>query len=203
MPRKNTLRTDIDDSFFHIYNRGVARTETFRCDDDFRYFEYLLERQLSSQVTKNKDGREYPNFHGRIEIHSYCLMPNHFHILLRQIKAGAIRDFFKSLTISYSMYFNHKYNRRGPIFESQYKAIYIDKDEYLMHLSRYIHLNPLGFRSWEYSSYNDFLFSPREWITVSFLLDMFRTKKHYIAFVEDYKEKDEQADLLESIFGDT
>jgi REP element-mobilizing transposase RayT len=202
MPRKNTLRLDIPNSFFHVYNRGVARSEIFKSDDDYRYFEYLLERQLSKTPVKNKDGREYPNFDGKISIHSYCLMSNHFHLLIKQNNQGDIKRFLTSLITSYSMYLNKKYSRKGPVFESTYKAILVEKDEYLTHLSRYIHLNPLGFRSWEYSSYNDYLYTPKDWVETSFILGMFRTKKHYLAFVDDYQEKSSQEDDLSEIFGD-
>lgn len=202
MPRKNTYRLDIEDTFYHVYNRGVAKFEIFKCEEDFLYFEHIVERQLSKTPLKNKDGREYPNFHQKITIHAYCLMPNHFHFLVHQKNQGDIKRFFTSLATSYSMYFNKKYSRKGPVFESSYKAILIENDEYLTHLSRYIHLNPLGFRSWDYSSYNDYLYTSRDWINTSFILDMFRTKKHYLAFVDDYQENSDQGEELSSIFGE-
>jgi hypothetical protein len=108
----------------------------------------------------------------------------------------------KSLATIYAMYFNKKHHRVGPLFESQYKSVHIDKDEYIKQVSRYIHLNPIGFRSWDHSSYNDYLYEPRDWVSTEFLLGMFRTKKHYIAFVDDYKEKDSESEELSQIFGE-
>ena len=174
----------------------------FETDEDYRRFEFFIERLLSPAPYKNQFGREYQNFHTKIEIHSYCLMPNHYHFLIKQNQQGAIKDFIKSLTTSYAMDFNKRHARIGPLFESRYKAIPIEEDEYLMQVSRYIHLNPMGFRSWDYSSYSDYLYEPKMWVETSLILDMFRTKKHYIAFVDDYSELKDASPELEAIFGD-
>ncbi len=127
----------------------------------------------------------------------------HFIFLIKQVEEGSIKEFVKSLCASYSMDFNKRHDRIGPLFESRYKAIPIDDDEYLSHISRYIHLNPIGFRSWEYSSYNDYLYDSKTWVKTNTILGMFRTKKHYIAFVDDYSELREPTIELEGIFGDT
>lgn len=202
MAYKNTHRLDADDQFYHIYNRGVAKMDIFISDDDYQYFESLIEQLLFETPRKDVKGRDRKNYFGKIEIHTYCLMPNHFHFLIKQISEGAASQFLSSLSIAYSIYFNKKYSRRGPVFESRFKSILIDNDDYLIHVSRYIHLNPLGFRSWAYSSYNDFVYGSRSWVSTDFILDIFRTKKHYIAFVDDYKEKDELTGDYDIYFGD-
>jgi putative transposase len=115
-------------------------------------------------------------------------MPNHFHLLLRQKDQGDIEKFMRSLTIGYAMYFNKKYKRRGPIFESRYKAVRIHDDPQLTHVSRYIHLNPVGYRIWDRSSYSDYVYDPREWVTTSFILGMFPSKKAYLDYVDDYED---------------
>ena len=204
MPRKNTVyRQNLEGSFYHVYNRGLNKMNIFNSDEDFRFFEFLIERMLSPIPYKNRFGREYVNYHGQIEVHSYCLMPNHFHFLFKQNRVNAIKNFISSLSIAYSAHFNKANNRSGPIFESRYKAILVEGDEYLKHLSRYIHLNPLGFRSWDYSSYNDFLYEPRPWVNTKLILGEFRTKNHYIAFVDDYREASDPSQALESLLGDT
>jgi len=203
MPRKYVeYRQDAEDIFYHIFNRGSAKMTIFENDEDYIRFEFFIERLLSPVPYKNQFGREYQNFHKKLEIHSYCLMPNHYHFLIRQNTAGAIKEFIKSLSTSYSMDFNKRHSRMGPLFESRYKAIPIDSDEYLSQVSRYIHLNPLGFRSWDYSSYKDYLYEPRQWIATDMILGMFRTRKHYLAFVDDYTECQDDSTSLESIMGD-
>ncbi|MBN1262974.1 MAG: transposase [Candidatus Pacebacteria bacterium] len=81
-----------------------------------------------------------------VEIVAYCLMPNHFHLLVKQAKDRGIRNFITKSCNSYSHYFSTKYKRKGPLFEGRFKAIRVETEEQLIHLSRYIHLNP-------YSSY--------------------------------------------------
>lgn len=100
-----------------------------------------------------------------VDIVCYCLMPNHFHLVLRQLIDGGIHKFMHKLATGYAMYFNRKYDRTGILFEGPFKAIPIKEDEYLTHLLRYIHLNPVdlvepewkenGIKDWE--SANKFL----------------------------------------------
>jgi len=202
MPGKNIVKIDVEDTFYHVYNRGVAKMDLFRDEDDYWYFESLIERLLSSEEAKNRNNRSYPSYAKEVSVHAYCLMPNHFHFLIKQHKIGAVANFMRSLSTSYAMYFNKKYNRRGRLYESTYRAIIVDKDEYLMHVSRYIHLNPLGFRSWSHSSYQDYLYTPRQWISTDFILDMFSTKKYYLAFVDDYADQNTDSPELERYLGE-
>lgn len=113
-----------------------------------------------------------------VEMFAYCLMPNHFHIGLKEITEKGIEKFVHKLCTSYAMYYNNKYDHSGTIFQGQYKSKYIDSDEYLRYLLQYIHLNPFGIeepdlmktaklesleeaieysRKYQYSSYRDYL----------------------------------------------
>jgi putative transposase len=113
-------------------------------------------------------------------------MPNHFHLLLHQKEQKQIEKFMNSVAVAYAMYFNRKYDRKGPLFESSYKAVRIRTDEQLEHVSRYIHLNPSSFRAWDYSSYSDYIFSPREWVSPDMILGLFGSKGGYSEYVDDY-----------------
>ncbi|MCL2869949.1 transposase [Candidatus Saccharibacteria bacterium] len=199
MVYKNTARNDYGDAFYHVYNRGVDKMNIFRDEEDFRYFEYLLNRYLTSKPTADKLGRKYKNYYDQVAMHSYCLMPNHFHFLLWQKEAGDIKRFMASLGTAYGMYFNLKYKRRGPLFESEYKSVNITEDPQLVHVSRYIHLNPIGYRLWDHSSYSDYLYSPRDWITTSFILGMFPSKQKYLDFVDDYEDVKRANDKYKSL----
>jgi putative transposase len=202
MAYKNTNRADYDDQFYHVYNRGVNKMEIFLDEDDYVYFEKLLARGLSRGKVYDKFSRVYSNYADDVEIHTYCLMPNHFHFLLYQKNAGSIRKFIRSVMISYSMYFNRKYKRSGPVLESRFKAVLIQEDPQLAHVSRYIHLNPIGYRIWDHSSYSDFVYEPREWVTVDFILDMFPSKKAYLDYVDDYEDVKRANDKFKREIGD-
>ncbi|MDR0398060.1 MAG: transposase [Candidatus Nomurabacteria bacterium] len=188
MVRKNTYRTDYGDTYYHVYNRGIDGMELFRDEDDHRYFEYLIMRCLSPKPLKDSFGREYRNFYGLVRLHAYCLMPNHYHLLVWQKESGLISKFISAVCIPYGMYFNKKYKRQGTIFESKYKAVRVETDPQLMHVSRYIHLNPVGYRLWDHSSYSDYVYSPRDWVTTDFVLGLFPSKKAYLDFVDDYED---------------
>lgn len=115
-------------SFYHIYNRGHNKESVFLHYKD--YSRYL--KRLKEFLTKHD-----------VTLLAYCLMPNHLHLLLRQNDNESVDKFIHRLHTAYSMYFNKKYERVGSVFQGRFKAKLIDSEEYLLHVSRYIHLNPL------------------------------------------------------------
>ncbi len=118
-----------NNSYYHIYNRGNRKQRIFLQDKDYTRF-------LEKIVTyKNK----YP-----LKIVAYCLMPNHFHLLIQQSATNSISRFFSDLCNSHSTYFNMKYETVGSLYQGRFKSKLVEQDEYLVHLSRYIHLNPYG-----------------------------------------------------------
>ena len=117
-----------DGGYYHVYNRGNRKQQIFLQDRDYeRFLEKVIEYK-----------KKFP-----IKILAYCLMPNHFHFLLQQLAVDAISRFFSDLCNSHSRYFNIKYETVGSLYQGRFKAEKVDKDEYLIHLSRYIHLNPV------------------------------------------------------------
>lgn len=159
MASKNSVKTYAENAFYHIYNRGVEKREIFLDNQDYSVFLSYLETYLSpkdeaklqaiiqsaTSTTKEKDKAlkllHLKNYFGKIELVCYALMPNHFHLLIHQ-KTNDINKFMNSLGTRYGMYFNRKYRRSGILFQDVYKAVLVSSDEQLLHLSRYIHLNP-------------------------------------------------------------
>ncbi len=150
----------ITNQVYHVINRGVASQPIFLDQRDYlRAIEIILYYQNQKVPLRYSFFRRLPvkqrmeildNLKGRadflVEIIAYCLMPNHFHLVLKQIKDGGISTFMSNLSNSYTRYFNTKNKRIGPLLQGKFKAIRVETDEQLFHLSRYIHLNP-------YSSY--------------------------------------------------
>lgn len=125
-------------------------------------------------------------------------MQNHVHILVYQEDKHAITDFMRSLMTSYSMYFNKTHKRVGRLFESHYLASLIDKQNYLEHISRYIHLNPKGWETSNKSSV-DFYLKKREadWINTNMILSIFDNNPiNYSAFLKDYVDHKQVLDDL-------
>jgi hypothetical protein len=126
-------------------------------------------------------------------------MPNHFHLLLKQNNKRSMEGFMRSVITRYAQYFNKKYDRVGPVFQGRYKAVIIENDSYLLHLSRYIHLNPLvnvSDLTKAYSSYSEYLgLRKTEWLKPDIILKLFDNPvnpelikvNNYKSFVEVYK----------------
>ena len=205
MPSKNVVKQYIKGGIYHIYNRGVEKRTIFQDEEDYAVFlrflkEYLLPpNHPDLEVLRQKSPRRIPiNCHQDIELLSYCLMPNHFHLFVRQKSEEGLKGFMRALLTSYSIYFNSKYERVGPLFQGRYRAVLVQSDPYLLHLSRYIHLNPKELRTkdgplynYPYSSYPIYLGRRKcEWVNEKMILDIFgadcsKSQDLYRDFVED------------------
>jgi len=161
MPSKNSVKTYIENGFYHVYNRGVEKRRIFLNEQDYRVFLSYLKTYLSPSEEsihklethfglekENKTFNIYrpnniKNYFKKINLVCYVLMPNHFHLVIQQIGKKDIGNFMCSLITKYTMYFNKKYKRVGHLFQGRYKAVTIFGKEYLINLTKYIHLNPL------------------------------------------------------------
>jgi len=174
MPSRNVVKIDIPNTFYHVYARGHGRKAIHRDDEDYRVFLNLLKRYLNIEVVNDSSGRPYANLHGKIELTCYCLMPNHFHLLLYQINEHMMPQLMRGVMTSYSRYFNKKYDLSGALFETTYKASMITLDKYLVHISRYIHINPKDWRTYKYSSLPYYLGQhPPEWLQPERVIELF------------------------------
>lgn len=197
MPSRNILKADVPQSFYHVYARGINRQRIFREPADFEKFLKLFARYLSLEEAHNKIGLSFPNFYNKLDLLAFCLMPNHFHLLVYQYQQKAMTEFMRSVLTSYSMYFNKKYKRSGPLFESRYKASLISDDAYLEHISRYIHMNPRHWREYEYSSLPYYLQQVSDvWLRPGRITKLFSGPHEYITFLEDYQQNKEVMDIL-------
>lgn len=203
MPSRNVIKLFVPEAYYHIYARGSSKQLIFVDNIDFAYMQKLFVRYLSPKPQQDKNGVDYPHYFGRIELLAYCLMGNHFHLLLWQQESTDVSRFMKSLMTSYSRYFNLRHKRSGPLFESRYKASHITTDFYLQHISRYIHLNPRYWQRYPYSSLQYYYQkqSP-EWIAPAKIANLFEGKSDYLDFLRDYKEHKEMLDKIKHELAD-
>ncbi|MDP3875135.1 MAG: transposase [bacterium] len=131
------------DEYYHLYNRGTEKRIIFLDKGGYEHFLFLM---YICNTTKSIELRNIDKNFDRgetiIDIGAYCLMPNHFHILVREKIEGGISKYMLKLMTSYSMYFNKKYERTGKLYEGVFKSIHVESDRYLKYLYSYIHLNP-------------------------------------------------------------
>ncbi len=134
--------------FFHIYNRGNSKQVIFKDAADYSRFQQMLyamnaQEKVSLRLIEKDVMYRYDRGQQLVYIGAYCLMPNHFHILLTPAVEKGIQTFMQKISTGYSMYFNKRYERTGSLFEGRFKSLHVDSDEYLKYLFSYIHLNPL------------------------------------------------------------
>lgn len=188
----------VNQEIYHIYNRGSEKRITFLDKRDYRRFlKTLRYYQLSGPKPKLSHFFKYQRFkpdlaQKLVEVLAYCLMPNHFHLLVKQLKDGGITEMLSKSSLSYTKYFNTRYNRVGPLFQGEFKAVHIETDEQLIHVSRYIHLNPIvsflvkDLRKYEYSSYQEFVQrNSNDFCSTKEILGFFSSVEGYIQFIAD------------------
>ncbi len=134
--------------FYHIYNRGNSKQKIFQDKEDYERFVKSLflsngNNSFKIHFIKNNVIYDFDRGEQLVDIGAYCLMPNHFHILITQTDNGSISKFMQKLTTSYVMYYNEKYKRTGSLFEGKFKAEHIEDDRYFKYIFSYIHLNPI------------------------------------------------------------
>lgn len=220
--------------FYHIYNRGNGKNNIFNGKSDSVRFIFLLfiansknPVRVDNLVRKCREqGRpllsimkENEREDTLVDIGVYCLMPNHFHLLLHEKTEGGITKFMSKLLTGYSMYFNKKYERTGSLFEGKFKAEHADKDQYLKYLFAYIHLNPIKLiesnwkeigvtdidrvkkylKGYKYSSYADYLGEDREEkliLNKEAFPEYFEEFKDFEDFIDEWINYNEQDSLL-------
>lgn len=204
-----------DGECYHVYNRGVEKRPVFMSEADYKRFLFSLftcgvrklpphdrrahkDLALAAHLLSKGAGR-------LVEILCLCLMPNHFHLLLRQLTANGIPLYLQKLTTAYTMYFNKRYAHSGVLFQGTYRSRHVDRDAYLLPVSRYIHLNPLdltvpGWRErgimdpaaahqallqYPWSSYGEYAGHPRyqQFVATDLLTSIFGSPDRYVSYV--------------------
>ncbi len=196
-----------NDEIYHIFNRGVERRPIFTSRREYARAQKLLkfyrhkeipirfsQVQLQPEEIKIKMLESLFKSEKLVLILAYCLMPNHFHFLVKQISDNGITKFVANFTNAYTKFFNTKHQRVGPLLQGVFKAEHVETDEQLVHLSRYIHLNPVAsgvitegmLDSYEWSSYPEYIsLSSNEITEKDIVLSMFKSVEEYIKFVRD------------------
>ena len=137
--------------FYHVYNRGVDKRKVFLDREDFeRFLQSMKEFNTPDPIgsiyennflKKSQLGGSTSKRGSLVNFIAYCINPNHYHFILQQTAKNGIEKFMQRLGTGYTMYFNNKYQRSGALFQGRFKAIHIDSNEYLLHLSTYVNLN--------------------------------------------------------------
>lgn len=191
--------------YYHIFNRGLAKRPIFMDKRDYEKFIFTLFYyrftklpmklshflQISNSARQNIISKLTTTGTKNIDILCFVLMPNHFHLLLKQVVDNGISNYLRLISNSWTHYFNLKYNRQGALFQGIFKAVMIEDDKQLIHLSRYIHINPVvsniikekDFLKYQWSSFNDYLKRTSHFVDVETIFSHFSKPISYKNFV--------------------
>lgn len=210
---------------YHVFNRSNAKEPIFlnyydyqRAIELIKYYRFvkLLLRYSHFNRLMPEQKEKYANTFMKdpsisLKIIAYCLMPNHFHLLLQPLYEKALSNFIRNFQHGYSKYFNTKQQRTGSLFQSMFKAVRIETDEQLTHVSRYIHLNPVtsylikedSIGSYPWSSFKDYIqvdkVSERSLVEPSLVLGQFKSPEEYKKFVLDQIDYQRELDKIKHL----
>lgn len=192
---------------YHIYNRGVEKRLIFLTRRDYlrfveltNYYRFLncsLKFSYFKLLSAEKKAKIFKDLENKgeklVEIFAYCLMPNHIHILLKQLAEKGISKFMAKTTSGYSHYFNKRHERVGHLFQGNFRAARIESEEQFLHVCRYIHLNPVtsylieleNLNNYFYSSHPEYLGKRGGFCNTKEVLSHFQKLKNYQDFVQD------------------
>ena len=222
----------VENKIYHIYNRGVEKRKVFMDNRDYRRFIHDLFEFNDEDAVFNisyyfnpKTIEVEPRYLRKerkprkllVEILLFTLMPNHFHLLLKQKKENGIVRFMQKLGTGYTMYFNKKYERVGGLFQGRFKAVLVNEEKHFLHLPFYIHLNPIDLinyrgstsielmdylRKYRWSSFPDYI-GKKNFPSVTsrgFLLEFFGGEKEYEKATSKWlKEREENTESIEDV----
>lgn len=211
----------ITNEFYHVFNRGINRQPTFirkqeyqRATDTISFYRFAsppvrLSKFIGSTIKQRDDILQVLEKRDiLVEILCYCFMPNHFHLLLKQRKTNGISRFLSNVQNSYTRFFNVKHRRDGPLFLGQFKAIRIETEEQLIHVSRYIHLNPYtgyvvktinALETYPWSSFSNYIKNVSSFLEANLLLGLLQNTERYKRFVFDQADYQRKLNKIEHL----
>jgi len=201
MLRKEHFRAQ---SIFHIFNKSIANFGIFKGSENAQRFIETIDYYNNSNIKKRfsvaKEKKEYyyqnllvPKFGALIKTLGFCIMPDHYHLLVKVQVDNILSKYMGDVENSFCRYFNLKFNRKGPLWQSCFHAVRIRTNEQLLHVSRYIHLNPTTAglvekpEDWLFSSYKNFI-SDKRYLKEIITEISINNPLTYQKFVEDSKD---------------
>jgi putative transposase len=206
MPRRTHILAN--DEIYHVYNRSVGHEEIIaskrtlnRILELLDYYKYPQRLRFSKYKTLPEIMKiEYTSLYLKktptVELYAYAFMPNHYHLLIKQLKNNGIAKFIANIQNSYAKYFNLKYDRHGSLFDHPFKAKRVETDEDFIHISRYIHLNPVTsylievnqLKKYPWTSLPHYFMEKSRYVNCKKILALFSSREKYLKFVTDHAD---------------
>ncbi|MBI4066944.1 transposase [Candidatus Gottesmanbacteria bacterium] len=221
MPRR--LHLLVNNEIYHVFNRSVGHEIIFSNKRNLQhtldlldYYRFTQKMRYSQYKTLTKEFKmDYEsNFKEQlplVEIYAYAFMPNHYHLLLKQLQNGGIGTFIRILQNSFAKYFNIKFDRHGALFQSTFKAKRVETDEEFVHTSRYIHLNPVTSFLIEFNELSIYPWtsfpiyskdSLNTFVNTNEIIGRFKTREKYVQFVADQADYQRRLGIIKHLILD-
>lgn len=216
-PRADPL---INNQYYHIFSRSIGKFTVFNNEQEFERFYQLMD--LFRYINFNYKYSEFIELDVSrrlgilndlskksdvlLEVVAFCLMPTHFHMILKQKTTDGITNYISRVLNGYSRYFNVKHRRVGPLWSNRFKNILVLDDDQLLHLTRYIHLNPTSAglvknpEEWKFSSYSEYIgnnINARKFCKFGDIID--KKSDEYAAFVNDRKSYQRELSIIKNL----
>ena len=208
----------VSGEYFHVFNKSIAGYGIFKDPSNAERYIHTLDFYNSSIVSESfskairrkvylPQNLVYLKENPLIKFISYCIMPDHYHLIIRMIKNHSLSKYINDVENSFTHFFNLKFERKGPLWQTNFKAVRIISNEQLLHGTRYVHLNPTSSglvdkpENWEFSSYRDFITDEK--ILKTFVKDIsIKSIGNYKKFVEDQKDYQRKLKLIRKLMFD-
>lgn len=221
---KNNYFMDLQKRFvkgeiYHVFNKSIANYGIFNdlnnsrrfMDTLFYYNSKLIDESFSIFLKRNEkfqaESLLYPKEFPYIKFLCYCIMPDHYHILIKVVEEDYFSKYISDVENSFSRFFNLKFERIGPLWQTSFKSVRIKSNKQLLHVHRYIHLNPTTSslvdkpEDWTYSSYKDFISNPKFLKEIITEISI-KNPESYKRFVEDQKDYQRKLKLIKKLVFD-
>ncbi|MCG2710844.1 MAG: transposase [Candidatus Omnitrophica bacterium] len=218
MRRKNILSNG---GIYHVYSKSIAGYKIFHNNNDYNriidLFKYYRIKNTSVKFSKFLEIKNMDIFIEKhlsrkdflVQIIAYCIMPTHIHLVLMQLQDEGISIFMGNVLNSYSRFFNIRISRKGPLWESRFKNVLVETDEQLIHLTRYLHLNPVtaglveNAEDWRYSSIKEYLNKRKDSERICNFDSIIELQKlNYKSFVDSQKDYQRELGKIKGLFLD-
>jgi len=209
-----------NEEIYHVFNLGVEKRPVFTNKREYERALLTLDYYRNAGTTAglaqilrlDQEKRDF--FFSRlvdakklVEVLCYCFMPNHFHFLLKQLVDSGIQTFVSNFCNSYTRYFNTKHRRIGPLFQGAFKAVRIEDNKQLIHVSRYIHLNPVvsflvkedDLENYPYCSFGEYMLEKKKICNTAVVLDQFSAPGDYKKFVYDQVDYGKRLEFIKHL----
>lgn len=210
----------VKDEIYHVFNRSIAKQPIFLRSKDYQRALEVLKFYLYGKPPirfsyynklplkqKSEFLANLTNTKPVVELIGFCLMPNHVHFLLKNLTDNGINKFMSNFQNSYAKYFNTREERSGSVFQQNFKAVRIESDEQLIHVSRYIHLNPVTsfiieaneLKDYSWSSYQDYLSGDSQNVSSRLVIEHFKRIEDYEKFILDQVDYQRKLDQIKHL----